>query len=222
MTDHSISTEKKCAKEPLWHVRLAVVVALALQLALPDLFVVGPKYALPVLELLLLVALTYTTPRQPVFRSVVRRVNAVTLIGLITVVNVFAVQQLVSVLLQGSSAIDGRGLILTAMNIYVTNIIIFGLWFWELDGGGHGSRREKATHERDFLFAQMSTPTIAPHGWEPTFLDYLYISVTNATAFSPTDALPLTRRAKMLMALQAFISLITIALVAARAVNILK
>jgi hypothetical protein len=209
-------------REPLWHVRIAVIFALALQLILPDRFIAGPKYVLPALELLLLVALVYTTPRQPIFRSLLRRVNALALIAVIGIVNIYSVQQLVHDLLAGGTTIDGHQLILTSINIYLTNIIIFGLLFWELDGGGHGARQEKQVHELDFLFPQMSMSSMSAKLWVPTFVDYLYISVTNATAFSPTDTMPLTRRAKILMTIQAFVALITIALVAARAVNILK
>lgn len=212
---------KKIANEPLWHVRIAVVAALVLQLILPQRFVVGPRYALPILEAILLVALFFTTPRKPIFRSVLRRVNAVTLIAIITLVNVYSLSHLVQELLGGAIS-DGSQLILSSLNIYLTNIIIFALWYWELDGGGHGARRSKSAKERDFLYPQMSSPDIAPDGWTPTFIDYMYVSVTNATAFSPTDTMPLSRRAKMLMTAQAFIALVTIALVAARAVNILK
>lgn len=222
MTDIKSSPSKAYRREPLWVVRIVVIIAFILQLALPDRFVAGPKYLLPVLELFLLFALFFTTPRQPIFRSLLRRVNALTLVALISIVNIYSVQQLVHELLVGGTIVDGQQLLSTAFNIYMTNIIVFGLLFWELDAGGHGSRQTKEVHERDFLFPQMSTPSLESHNWRPTFIDYLYISITNATAFSPTDAMPLTRRAKLLMAIQAFVSLITIALVAARAVNILK
>jgi hypothetical protein len=217
-----VVTEQVFVKEPLWHVRIAVIAALLLQLTLPDAFVVGPKYVLPILEGLLLLALFYTTPRKPIFKSVLRRVNALVLIGLISLVNIYSVQQLAHGLLVGGTISNGSQLVLTAINIYFTNIIIFGLWFWELDAGGHGIRQQKKVHERDFLFPQMANPELAPYGWSPVFIDYLYVSITNAAAFSPTDTLPLTRRAKILMAIQSFVSLVTIALVAARAVNILK
>lgn len=208
--------------EPLWHVQLAVLAALLLQLLLPDSLVPGPRFVVPVLEGLLLIALSFTTPRKPIFRSILRRVNALTLVVLISVANIYSLQRLVFSLLAGGTLTDGRSLILASINIYLTNIVIFALWFWELDAGGHGNRKAKSVHERDFLFPQMQSPALAPHGWEPTFTDYLYVSITNATAFSPTDTLPLTKRAKLLMALQAFTSLVTIALVAARAVNILR
>jgi hypothetical protein len=208
--------------EPLWHVQIAVLFALVLQIFLPDNLVAGPKYILPILEGLLLVALVFTTPKEAIFRSILRRVNALTLVTLISIANIYSVQRLAHALLVGGSVDNGHALILAAINIYLTNIIIFGLWFWELDAGGHGQRQTKPVHERDFLFPQMATPAISPRNWAPSFIDYLYVSVTNAAAFSPTDTLPLTRRAKMLMTVQAFVSLVTIALVAARAVNILK
>jgi hypothetical protein len=117
---------------------------------------------------------------------------------------------------------SGKQLIISALAIYLTNIIVFGLWYWQLDGGGPGGR---GTHRPpvDFLFPQMNTSvkiTEEPN-WQPTFMDYLFVSITNGTAFSPTDALPLTHRAKLLMAIQALVSLSTVALVAARAINIL-
>jgi hypothetical protein len=125
-------------------------------------------------------------------------------------------------LIHGSQEVNGKQLLLSGVLIYITNIILFGLWYWQLDGGGAGGR---GTHQPpvDFLFPQMTASaqvTQEPH-WQPLFLDYLYVSVTNATAFSPTDTLPLTHRAKTLMGLQAIVSLATVALVAARAVNIL-
>jgi hypothetical protein len=128
---------------------------------------------------------------------------------------------LVSNSLLHGAVTDGHLLIYSALIIYATNVIVFGLLYWELDGR---STRGAPDGVRDFLFPQQSTnekETKQPD-WQPTFFDYLYVSVTNATAFSPTDAMPLTYRAKLLMTVQAFTSLATIALVAARAVNILK
>ena len=209
------------AFDPVWHVQLAVLAALLLQLILPDRYVAGPRYVLPGLEALLLLGLIASTPRVPVFTSLSRRLNAVLLAALITAANVYSLQKVAAALLAGGTITNGRELILAAINIYLTNIIIFGLWYWEIDGGGPGLRRQNQPHERDFLFPQMASSQFAPKGWMPTYADYLYVSATNATAFSPTDTLPLSRRAKMLMALQSAVSLVTIALVAARAVNIL-
>lgn len=208
--------------DPLWQVQVTVLVALILQLALPDRLVAGPKYVLPLLEAGLLVLLIATTPREPIFRSIARRVNAVVFIALISLGNFYSLERVAHALLAGGHVTDGRTLLLASINIFITNVIIFGLWYWELDGGGPGHRRRVPMHERDFLFPQMDSPQFAPRGWQPTFIDYLYVSATNATAFSPTDTMPLSRRAKILMAVQAVASLITLALVAARAVNILS
>lgn len=207
--------------DPVWHVQLVVLLALVLQLLLPDQFVVGPRYILPVLEAVLLVALAVTTPRTGVFHSMSRRLNALTLIALISVANIYALARVVAELLATGNISNGRELILTSLNIYLTNVIIFGLWYWEMDGGGPGERRRLPHAERDFLYPQMASNKL-DKDWHPTFVDYLYVSATNATAFSPTDTMPLTRRAKLLMLVQATVSLITIALVAARAVNILS
>jgi hypothetical protein len=106
--------------------------------------------------------------------------------------------------------------------LWLTNILIFGIWYWELDRGGPARRvaSDASLPGADFLFPQMIEPQIAP-GWQPGFADYLYTSYTNATAFSPTDTLPLTAMAKLLMAVQSAIALVTILLVVARAVNVL-
>jgi hypothetical protein len=105
--------------------------------------------------------------------------------------------------------------------IWLTNVIVFGLWYWELDRGGVAARLRQNHRRPDFLFPQMSTPGSAP-GWTPDFMDYLYTSFTNATAFSPTDTMPLTAWAKLLMMVQSLASLRTVALVISRAVNILS
>ena len=107
--------------------------------------------------------------------------------------------------------------------MWATNVIVFALWYWELDGGGPVRRAEGEAPEknRDFAFIQMTDPEVRARGWHPHFVDYLYVAFTNASAFSPTDTMPLTRRAKLLMALQSGLSIVTLLLVAARAVNIL-
>ena len=126
-------------------------------------------------------------------------------------------------LLSGTRAsVNGRELIVAALNIYLTNVIAFALWYWEMDGGGPGERQRIAKYEQDFLFPQHQHESYKHPDWKPTFIDYLYVSATNAMAFSPTDTMPLSRRAKLLMLVQATVSLAAIALVAARAVNILR
>ncbi len=125
-------------------------------------------------------------------------------------------------LVQATETEDATKLLLYGGAIWLTNVLVFALWYWELDRGGPVTRMLGARKHPDFLFAQMASPEVAPEDWEPMFLDYFYLSFTNATAFSPTDTLPLTRWAKMLMLLQSAVSLATVALVIARAVNILK
>ena len=207
--------------DPVWHVQVAMFIAIVLQLLLPNDFSFGVHYVTPIFELALLVALQVTTPRERIFRSIARRVNAILLIAITTLANTYALAVVVNKLLSGSHQANGKSLILAALNIYLTNIIIFALWYWEMDGGGPGRRQAIKPYEQDFLFPQHQNEGYRHPEWRPTFIDYAYVSSTNAMAFSPTDTMPLSRRAKMLMLLQSGVSLITIALVAARAVNIL-
>lgn len=208
--------------DPVWHLQLVVLVALVLQLTLPDRFVAGPRFILPVLEAFLVISLYVTSRHSRVRISPLRKLNAVTLIVLIGIANVYALQRLAHLLLAGGRVEDGHGLILTAINIFLTNIIVFGLLYWEIDAGGPIKRQTTDIRQRDFSFPQMQNPELAPVQWMPTFVDYLYVSATNATAFSPTDTMPLSRRAKLFMLAQSLVSLTALALVASRAVNILK
>jgi hypothetical protein len=198
-----------------------MMAALGLQLALPSPYVFGSRWVLVAAEILLLVALSFTTPRERIFRSFSRRINVFLLIATISATNLYALIQLADKLLSSGQILNGRDLILSALNIYLTNIIIFGLLYWEMDGGGPGQRLNTAKHEQDFLFPQEQNTDYKHSFWQPTFIDYVYVSATNSMAFSPTDTMPLSRRAKLLMLAQATVALITIALVAARAVNIL-
>jgi hypothetical protein len=204
-----------------WPARLAVLSAMLLYLILPDRLIPGPRYIIPSLDGVILAVLTLTTPHRTTEQSHVRRMLAVTLIGLVTVANIINLGLLVRLLLKGGAQ-NGRELIYSSIAIWLTNVIVFGLWYWELDRGGPLARHDPEHREPDFLFPQMSNPGIARPDWAPSFLDYLYVSLTNATAFSPTDTMPLTSMAKALMSVQALASLLTVALVAARAVNILS
>lgn len=203
-------------REPIWHVQLAVLIAIAAQVFLSREYVVGPHYALAAVEGFLLIAISLPGHGH----RVLRRVLALTLLALITITNIVSLVLVMDALLNGSVS-NGHNLIYSALVIYATNIIVFGLLYWELDSR---NTEGQPTGENDFLFPQQTASASATGqpGWGPTFLDYFYVSVTNATAFSPTDAMPLTHRAKALMTVQALTSLATIALVAARAVNILK
>lgn len=197
-----------------------MLIVIALQLFLPERYIFGTRWLIPALEMVLVLLLLQTTPRKSVFRSPKRHLNVLLLLGVVALGNIYALSRVASQLLEGGRVNDGKALILTAINIYLTNIVIFALLYWEMDAGGPGHRQQADDIERDFLFPQSQLPSLGR--WRPTFIDYLYVSSTNATAFSPTDTMPLSRRAKMLMLFQALVSLVVIALVAARAVNILS
>ena len=189
----------------------------------------------PVLEAALLIPLSYATAwtqnlarkatSQQHWLNVERqrrtvRGLAVALTILVTVMNFAALLYLVRALLGGHAASSGQSLLLDALNIWGTNVIAFALWYWNIDRGGPASRGLIKGEQDDFLFPQMMMP--GTKEWSPGFIDYLYLSFTNATAFSPTDTMPLSERAKLLMMAESGISLLTLALVAARAVNILN
>lgn len=208
--------------ESRWPSSAAVAVAIVLQATLPNRLVAGPRYVLPVLEALLLIVLVIVSPSQISREEREFRYLGMALIALVNLTNVSSLVLLVNGLLEGR-ATNGRALIIAGGGIWVTLVIVFGLWFWELDRGGPGERtRPDRKTPPDFIFPQMENPGVTGGTpWYPVFVDYLYVSLTNCTAFSPTDTLPLTNRAKMLMAAQGVASLATIAVVAARAVNIL-
>ena len=203
-------------RDPLWHVQLVLLGVIILQLLLPERLIALPKLLLPGLEALCLIALQFVTPKRPVFDSNLRRIFALALIGLVAIANISSLQLLLQALFTAGKA-DAPGLLSSAVSIYATTIVVFALLSWEVDGGGPGVRRSNTNDENDFLFPQQQ----AKVKWFPTFTDYLYVSTTNATAFSPTDTMPLSRRSKMIMALQAFLSLPVVAIIAARAINIL-
>jgi len=210
--------------ESRWPALLAVLAAMGLQLILPNdlLRGLGNRALIPSLEGVLLLVLLIANPGRISKEESRLRVVGVGLIALITVANVVSLIELIHALLYPSgSHAGGRALVYASVPIWLTNVIVFGLWYWELDRGGPAARQQARHRRPDFLFPQMSTPGSAP-GWTPDFLDYLYTSFTNATAFSPTDTMPLTAWAKLLMMLQSLASLVTVAVVVSRAVNILS
>jgi uncharacterized membrane protein len=155
-------------------------------------------------------------------RTRVLRIVSLSLIAVMSLANAASAGRLIVDLVRGEGIRDPAELLLTGAAIWFTNVIVFGLWYWEFDRGGPVERAAGSSPYPDFLFPQMTSPELAPPDWEPGFVDYLYVSFTNATAFSPTDVMPMTRWAKLTMLAQAAISVVTVALVIARAVNILK
>jgi hypothetical protein len=200
---------------------VTILVAIGLQLLLPERLTVGPTWLLPALEGALLIGLSFASPRELEHEHPARRRVALGLTALVSAANVFSLYELIHFLLHHGHVAEGRELIISGMLIWLTNFLIFALWYWELDRGGPGKRAAGHDEAPDFLFPQMTDDRIEPMDWRPMFIDYTYVSLTNATAFSPTDTMPLTAMAKMIMGVQALVSLVTLGLVVSRAVNIL-
>jgi hypothetical protein len=210
-------------EEPRWPASVAVVVAIVLHLALPQRYILGPMWLMPAMEFAILLPLSLRAPHRVPHEGRLNQFLAFALIVVVNIANFASLVLLVLMLLYHGKSVAGPELLFSSLGIWITNVIVFALWFWELDSGGPDERIFHAGHcLPDFLFPQMSAPQFCAPDWTPRFIDYVYVAFTNATAFSPTDTMPLTAKAKLLMLCQSAISIITITLVAARAVNILS
>jgi uncharacterized membrane protein len=207
--------------ESRWPVALSMLIAIALQAVLRNSLSFQPRYLLPALELLLFIVLAVANPERVDRESSVLRASSLLLVVAASLATAWSAGRLVWQLVHGMGGTDPMVLLLNGGSIWLTNVIVFALWYWEFDRGGPAARAHARVKYPDFLFAQMTAPELVHRDWEPSFVDYLYLSFTNATAFSPTDTLPLSRWAKLTMMFQSAISLIVVALVVARAVNIL-
>jgi len=208
--------------EPRWPAVIAILAVGGLYTALPDALTLGPNWLLPSLVLALLIPsiVSYHTGRH--------RLNAIlgfTVDGVLTAGLIISVILLVNALPAGKET--PQQLLLSAASLWITNILVFALWYWRLDAGGPYQRDKRPGHsEGAFLFPQMTLSKEAlkeagQQEWSPNFIDYLFLAFNTSTAFSPTDAPVLAKWAKVLMMLQSLLSLLIIALLAARAVNIL-
>jgi predicted nucleic acid-binding protein len=177
------------------------------------LVLVGPEVAL-------LILLTWSRPRRRLVETGRRRTVSLALVASVGLGNALALVTLLGSILSGEEQSGGQ-LLLKGIAIWTTNVVAFGLWFWELDRGGPMRRAEPDPPPPDFQFPQMDDAGRSRGGWYPRLVDYVYVSFTNSLAFSPTDAMPLTRRLKLAMLTEASVSSITVLLVAARAINIL-
>ncbi|WP_433168025.1 hypothetical protein [Kribbella sp. CA-247076] len=206
-----------------WPASLAVVAVLVLQLVVPTEIAMLPRWILPTLGAALLVPLVWANPfhlrrDEPWLRWV-----ELVLLGVLVLVNGLYLGGLIFFLGSGD-ANDGTVLVKAALLIWVTNVVAFAVWYWEVDRGGPFARapeHERKPERADLLFPQMTVDLPGWERWLPGFTDYLFVAFTAATAFSPTDTMPLTARVKTLMGIQSAISLLTVAVVAARAVNVL-
>lgn len=235
MEPSTSNPERVLSDEPRWHASLAVLAALVLYITLPPRLTLGPIWLPPVLVLILLIPLSIFGPRR---HAETRRLRFAGIL-LIAIVNIFNMAS-VALLINGFfhparvTELNSAGILLRhGVQIWLTNIIVFALWFWELDGDGPEARAHATAavefRNADFLFPQMQSaliggrplPCLDPY-WKPKFFDYLYLAFTNATAFSPSDVMPLSRWAKALMLVEALISLMTIAIVLARSVSLIQ
>jgi hypothetical protein len=208
--------------ESRWPATAAILAAIVMQFLLPDRLGELPRWLLPAIALVMLIGLAASNPKRIVRESNSLRTAAISLIAVLSVANAISGIKLVRGLIRGTEGQEAGALLAIGGAIWLTNVIVFALWYWELDRGGPVARAHGRRQYPDFLFAQMTVPDLAPPDWEASFVDYFYLSFTNATAFSPTDTLPMTAWAKLTMFAQSAVSLSTVALVIARAVNILK
>src|SRR5689334_20396826 len=218
--------------EPRLPAVLATLVAGGLYAAMPQQLLIAPRFVLPTLQLLLLVPLIAINPRRLTRQTRSFRVLSLALVLVIAAMNLTALGILVHELLH-AEVHDGRSLLTAALQVWLTNIIVFGLAYWEMDRGGPVARTQVPRAElplADFRFSQdenddavqeVSDGASKHSDWVPTLTDYLYVSVTNSTAFSPTDTMPLSTRANLLMSVESVAALMTSLLVIARAVSIL-
>lgn len=205
---------------------ILVLVSFGLYWLLPNHFRPVPAIVMVVLVVVLITLLVVFVPHRHKEVARWQRILVMVVIAAITLSNAYDLVRLIETLLSKDQPLTGRELILSAAVIWLTNVVVFALWFWELDRGGPGKRaaaRDDASLERhpDFLFPQMGNPQLAPGNWHPKLLDYVYFSFSNGTAFSATDVMPLSHWAKVLMMVQAGSSLLLVVLVTARAVNVL-
>ena len=209
------------AAEARWPMVGAIVAAIVLTVLLPDDIRLGPQWVLPAIEGLLLVAVIAADPRSVTRRSRELRVLSIGLVSVLVLGALWSTVVLIDDLIHGGPETNSAGDLLEAGSIvWASNSIAFALLYWELDGGGAAARWHRAPLHPDLAFPQHLNPGVGPPEWRPRFIDYLYLSFTNSTAFSPTDVMPLVPWAKIAMAVQAAVSLGILGLVIARAVNI--
>jgi uncharacterized membrane protein len=210
-------------------VSIAIVAAMGLQayfaVVAPTTFLRWLLWPLIAIEFLLLLELVRLNPHKLKIESPrVRHISWILTSAIVLGNTTSAVALDYLIIVSGIAKDDAQLLLGGGASIFVTNVLAFALVYWEFDRGGPFARRLRPTERPhpDFLFPQMGQPGRASHAWRPDFIDYLYVSLTNAMAFSPTDTMPLTRPAKAMMASQSLVAVSTVALVIARAVNVLS
>lgn len=219
--------------EPRWQASLGVLAIVALYVTLPPRIAFGPLWLFPLVILILLVPLSVFAPHRS-HESSLARAGSVALIAISTAFNVVSLILLIATLIgargDGHHGLgNGVQLLKAGVQIWITNFIVFGLWFWELDAGGPEERAKAASASHfknaDFEFPQMvpgqDGMAYADQRWKPVFFDYVFLAFNTATALSPADTFPLTVTAKALMLAESAVSLVTIAIIVSRSINIL-
>ncbi len=179
----------------------------------------GAHYFIIFVELILATLLALSIRIRKVNSWGLHHIFAVGLLGLISIANVTSLVFVLNSLIVGHGALGGEQLLASAVTIFLTNIIVYALWYWEIDSPGLTNSRW-SKNDKDFQFTQQNLPQEFPD-WRPKFGDYLYLSITNAINFAPADSKPVSLQAKMLMATQALVSVFTLALLIARSVSVL-
>jgi uncharacterized membrane protein len=208
--------------EQRWPSALAIVVMIGLQLLLPERFSAGPRWVLPVVEVAIIAILIAANPGRMERSTPPLRRLGLSLIIIASLGNAWSVGVLVVDITTGQDVGSAAQLLASGLDVWLINVLTFSVWYREFDRGGPLERALGSHKFPDLLFPQMTAPSMATPDWEPQYLDYLYLAFTNSTAFSPTDTLPLSRWVKFVMLLQSLISLVTAALVVAKAVNALQ
>jgi uncharacterized membrane protein len=198
---------------------IATLVVAGLYLLLPQRLTLGPGVVFPIVAVLGIIPLTIADALGRSHPGL--RILALTLLAFTVAANGASLFLLVRELLARDAHMSGRQLLAGALTVWLANLVAFALWYWELDRGGPRERERDDGRTPDFLFPQMTDAKALLPEWQPAFTDYLYTSTTNAMAFSPTDTMPISGWAKLLMAMQSLSSFVLVVLVTARAVNIL-
>jgi len=208
--------------EPRWPMTLAVVVVIVLIGALPERLSPLPRWVFPSALTILLIALIATDPGAITKTARGLRWLSIALVVMMAAAALSATTLLIRDLVRGSPlTASATTLLATGSSVWVINIVAFALLYWEFDCGGPAARAHGMPPYPDLAFPQQLSSDVAPPGWRPQFVDYLYLGITDAVAFSPTDAMPLVPWAKLAMAIEAVISLAILGLVIARAINVL-
>lgn len=216
--------QKQLQLEPRWPVLITTVAVIIMIVLLPERIRILPIWTLPIVSFGLLVPTSAVAlTRGGAYWIRAERVAMLFFFVVMLTGIVLSLVNLIDHILGRSAEIGGLQLLATSVALWLVNVLLFALLFWQVDRGGPENRVNGTAKRPDWLFPQESAPAdCMPPGWEPTFVDYLYLSYSTATAFSTTDVAPLTARAKLLMMVESGFSLVTIVVVGARAINILN